>query len=157
MTKVRKIVSGGQTGADRAALDFAAENGFEMGGYVPKGRRTEDGPLGEKYINMIETPTANYAERTALNVRDSDVTLIVSHGPLSGGSLLTRTLATRYGRPVFHVDLAAPTFDAAVSDVGRWLDESDCRILNIAGPRSSTDPAIYDAVKRLLKTVLFGD
>src|SRR5258706_15582674 len=100
-----KIVSGGQTGADRAALDVALEQGFEIGGWIPKGRRAEDGPIPQSYRGLLETDSADPSVRTALNVRDSDATLIVSHGQLRGGSLLTLDEARRLGRCVLHVDL----------------------------------------------------
>src|SRR3954470_16119485 len=89
---VRKIISGGQTGADRAALDAALALGIPHGGWVPKGRWAEDGPLDPRYT-VQETPTAVVSVRTAWNVRDSDATLIISHSKLSGGSALTRRLA----------------------------------------------------------------
>src|SRR5262245_42174345 len=102
---LRRIISGGQTGADRAALDFAIANGIEIGGWIPAGRLAEDGPLAAWYAGLRETESADPAVRTALNVRDSDATVIVSHGPLAGGSLLTLEEAGRIGKPVFHVDL----------------------------------------------------
>ena len=100
-----KIISGGQTGADRAALDFALASGIPIGGWVPRGRLAEDGRIPERYAGLVETESADPAVRTARNVRDSDATLILSHGPLDGGSLLTHREATRAGRPVLHLDL----------------------------------------------------
>ena len=86
---LKKIVSGGQTGADRAALDIGMECGLEIVGWIPKGRLAEDGPIPLHYEELVETESSDPSRRTSLNVRDSDATLIVSHGPLSGGSLLT--------------------------------------------------------------------
>ena|SRR5688572_6575374 len=103
---VARIVSGGQTGADRAALDFALERGIPIGGWVPKGRLAEDGAIPERYAGLVETGSTDPAVRTARNVRDSDATLILSHGPLEGGSLFTWREATRLGRAVLHLDLA---------------------------------------------------
>ena len=103
---VKKIVSGGQTGADRAAWDVVLELGLEIGGWVPKGRLAEDGSIPERYTGLREATLADPAVRTVLNVRDSDATLIVSNGPLSGGSLLTFQEAVRCGRPVLHLDLS---------------------------------------------------
>jgi len=81
---IQKIISGGQTGADRAALDFAIKRGIPHGGWIPKGRKTEDGTLPEKY-HLLEMPTGSYSKRTEKNILDSDGTLIVSHGLLTGG------------------------------------------------------------------------
>ena len=82
--KIRKIISGGQTGADQAALDFAIDRGIPHGGWVPKGRKTETGMLPEKY-QLKEMETASYSKRTEQNVIDSDGTFIISHGTLTGG------------------------------------------------------------------------
>ena len=92
LKKVKTIISGGQTGADRAAFDFALENKIEISGFVPKNRRAEDGAIGERYPNLTETETRNYAVRTELNVQNSDATLLVSHGKLTRGSRLTKNL-----------------------------------------------------------------
>jgi hypothetical protein len=151
---VRRIVSGGQTGADRAALDVALELGFHVGGWIPRGRWTEDGPLPDRYPNFRETDSADPSDRTARNVRDADATLLVSHGPLSGGSLLTRQIATRLGKPVLHLDLEASGEDGAAAMLGRWLAEVRPRTLNVAGARQSHDPAIFDATARLLRRAL---
>jgi len=151
---VQRIVSGGQTGADRAALDVALELGFDVGGWIPRGRWTEDGPLPDRYPNLRETESPDPSERTALNVRDADATLIVSHGPLSGGSLLTRQFATRLGKPVMHVDLLASDEGAAAATLARWLADVRPQTLNVAGARQSRDPAIYDATARLLRRAL---
>ena len=96
---LRKIISGGQTGADRAALDAAIELGIPHGGWIPKGRLTEDGPLPDRY-QLVEMPTASYPKRTEQNVIDSDGTLIVTHGKLTGGSALTQKLARSMDAPV---------------------------------------------------------
>ena len=99
---VKKIISGGQTGADRAALDVAMELGIEHGGWIPKGRKTENGRLPNKY-QLKEMPTASYSKRTEQNIIDSHGTLIISHGKLTGGSALTRRLAKKHKKPcLFH-------------------------------------------------------
>jgi len=95
---IERIVSGGQTGADQAALDVALELGIPHGGWVPKGRKTERGPLPKKY-HLQEMPTDSYPKRTEQNVMDSDGTLIISHGELSGGSEFTRKMAEKHGKP----------------------------------------------------------
>jgi len=148
--KLEKIISGGQTGADRAALDFALENKVEIGGFIPKNRRAEDGKIPDKYLNLTETSTANYAERTALNVINSDATLIVSHGKLTGGSLLTKRLAAKHKKPFLHIDLSKMTLETAADKTRIWLKIIDCKNLNIAGPRASTDAKIYEETKLFL-------
>ena len=102
---IKKIISGGQTGADRAALDAAIESGFEHGGWAPKGMKAEDGRIPDKY-NLKEMPTSSYPKRTEQNIVDSDGTIIVSHGPLTGGSLLTQNLAIDHHKPCKHIDLS---------------------------------------------------
>lgn len=149
---ITKIISGGQTGVDRAALDTAIRLGIPHGGWVPKGRRAEDGPLPPHY-QVRETPSPTYAERTEKNVRDSDGTLIISRGALTGGSRTTREIAAKLGRPWLHVDLArTPAFKAALT-IADWLAASGIRVLNVAGPRASKDPRIYADVMALLESV----
>jgi hypothetical protein len=151
-----KIVSGGQTGADRAALDFALANGFRAGGWVPRGRLAEDGPIPERYPGLAESDSADPAVRTALNVRDSDATLLLSHGPLAGGSLLTLREATRRGRPVLHLDLDRISPASAERQLRRWLAEVRPRTLHVAGPRASEDPRIAAATLAVLGAALRG-
>lgn len=151
---LRKIISGGQTGADRAALDVAVEQGLEIGGWIPKGRLAEDGPISDHYAGLRETNSADPSVRTSLNVRDSDATLIVSHGPLRGGSLFTLQEAQRQGRPVLHADLTAIPRAVAATLVSAWLRRVDPATLNIAGPRASADLSIYRSVSELLRAVL---
>lgn len=137
-------MSGGQTGADRAAFDFALENDFEIGGFVPKNRLAEDGRIPEKYPNLIETKTETQAERTELNVKNSDATLILSHGDLKGGSLLTKEFVEKYKKPFLHIDFSALPFEQATRKTQKWLDSIDCKNLNVAGSRASEDSEIYD-------------
>ena len=99
---VKKIISGGQTGADRAALDFAIKHNIPHGGWIPKGRRAEDGPLPERY-QLKEMPTDSYPKSTEQNVIDSDGTVIISHGALTGGSANTAAMARKHGRPWLHL------------------------------------------------------
>lgn len=150
---VRRIISGGQTGADQAGLDVALAFGIAHGGWVPKGRKTEIGPLSPKY-SMWEMDSEDYAERTKKNVLASDGTLIVSHGELTGGSLLTLNLANRHKRHVIHLNLGKISIEKAIKDLAGWLELEKIRVLNVAGPRASSDPDIYGVVKELLKGVL---
>ncbi len=149
-----RIVSGGQTGADRAALDVALEKGLEVGGFVPRGRVAEDGAIPERYPGLVETDSEDPTVRTARNVDSSDATLIVSHGPLSGGSLQTLEDARRAGKPTLHLDLNALTETAAVAQLRTWLQAVGPRTLNVAGPRASEDPAIGSATTAVLRAAL---
>lgn len=151
---LKTIVSGGQTGADRAAWDVALELGLEIGGWVPKGRLAEDGSISEGYTGLREAGLADPAVRTVLNVRDSDATLVVSNGPLSGGSLLTFQEAVRCCRPVLHLDLSVFRPAEAVAQLQQWLHAVDPATLNVAGPRASHDAAIGVRVAALLRAAL---
>ena len=149
--KIRKIISGGQSGVDRAAFDFALESGLEIGGFIPKNRWAEDGRLSEKYPNLIETETESPEERTELNVKSGDATLILSQGKLSGGSKLTKEFAEKYHKPFLHVDFSSSAIERAAQETQKWLDSIDCKTLNIAGSRASEDSEIYEKTKALLK------
>ena len=154
--QITKIMSGGQTGADRAALDFAIEYEIDHGGWMPEGRLAEDGPIDDRYA-LTELPGGGYAQRTEKNVEDADGTLIVSRGQLTGGSLLTRQFAEKHARPCLHINLEAIiVFDAAI-DIYEWLKGHDIRVLNVAGPRASKDPGIYELTWNLLEMVLHMD
>ena len=151
---IKKIISGAQTGADRAALDFAINNDIPHGGWVPRGRKAEDGIISEHY-KVKEAPTSAYSRRTELNVIDSDGTLILSHGELSGGSALTKKLAQKYGKPCLHINLNQnPEFQATV-DVAHWINANGIEVLNVAGSRASHDPKIYASTVSILETVLY--
>lgn len=146
--RLEQVIAGGQTGVDRAALDVALELGIPCGGWCPKGRRAEDGSIPELYP-LKESPTANYAERTALNVKDSDGTLILSRGALRGGTALTKTFAERYRRPYLVVDLR----NATTQQVHDWLEVNSIRVLNVAGPRESSQPGIARQAAAFLRTL----
>jgi hypothetical protein len=149
---VRQIVSGGQTGVDRAALDVALELGLPCGGWCPKGRLAEDGPIPERYP-LRETRSARYARRTLWNVRDSDATLILAREPLGGGTAYTERCAQELERPCLVVPPDARD-DAAVGRVRAWLDANDVEILNVAGPRESGAPGIRDLAVAFLRRLL---
>lgn len=149
-----RIVSGGQTGADRAALEWAVEHGVEHGGWCPLGRRAEDGRIDPKF-QLEETPTENYAVRTKFNVRDSDGTVIFSLGPvLTGGSKLTADFARELGKPWLHLSKSR-TRDPAMA-LRRFIDENFLQALNIAGPRASSEPGIADFVVEILNNALLS-
>ncbi|MGD8308976.1 MAG: putative molybdenum carrier protein [Chromatiales bacterium] len=150
---LERIVSGGQTGVDRGALDAALGLGIPCGGWCPAGRRAEDGPIPLRYP-LRETPEADYAARTERNVRDSDATLILLAGPLQGGTALTRRLARGLGRPCRVVDLDALP---AAGEVRGWLGRAGVRVLNVAGPRESQRPGIQERARAYLEAVLAGE
>ncbi|MBI3312342.1 MAG: putative molybdenum carrier protein [Candidatus Omnitrophica bacterium] len=144
-----KIVSGGQTGVDRAALDVALALGLPCGGWCPKGRKAEDGILSSGYP-LRETPSEDYAQRTTWNVRDSDGTLILTQGEPTGGTAQTIEDAARLQKPYLVVDLGRP--DGA-SLAHAWAQSRRIRILNVAGPRESKCPGMYQQTTRFLRTL----
>ncbi|HEY7840847.1 MAG TPA: putative molybdenum carrier protein [Gammaproteobacteria bacterium] len=143
---LQRIVSGGQTGVDRAALDAAIRHGIAHGGWCPRGRLAEGGTVPDRYA-LRETNSWDYAERTEKNVLDSNGTLILNSGPLEGGTLLTREFAEEHGRPWLLVDLEAGLDAPAVRD---WLRARNIGVLNVAGPRESKRPGIYVLASRAL-------
>jgi hypothetical protein len=143
------IVSGGQTGADRGALDAALAAGVPCGGWCPRGRRAEDGTIPERYP-LRETPAAQYPQRTAWNVRDSDGTAILHHGRIDRGTALTERLARGQGRPVLLLDVRS----AQPADLAAWIANENIRRLNVAGPRESRTPGLQAAVARFLGEAL---
>ena len=151
--RIARIVSGGQSGVDLAALDAALALGIPCGGWVPLGRFNEDGLIAPHYP-VRQTSSPRPAQRTARNVRDSDATLILARGPLTGGSALTERLAREHAKPCLHLDLAAVPSDAAPARILAWLAPLDGATLNVAGPRRSNDPEIYDIAYRVIAAVL---
>ncbi len=160
---LEKIVSGGQTGVDRAALDAALAAGFPCGGWAPKGRMAEDGVIPDRYP-LDECSIAGNAERTRLNVRDSDITLILIltlargepledlNGEAGGdGTRLTIEWADKLSKPHLVVDLDKTPDTDGIAD---WLQGERAKVLNVAGPRESTAPGIYEAASKFLKDVL---
>ncbi|HVN22812.1 MAG TPA: putative molybdenum carrier protein [Syntrophorhabdales bacterium] len=147
---LKKIVSGGQTGADRAALDFAIQRAIPHGGFVPKGRKAEDGPIPSRY-RVKETRTASYPQRTEQNVIHSDGTLIISHGSLTEGSANTQAMAVKHDRPWLHLDMKRLTVREATQMLRSWVAENHIEVLNVAGPRKSRDPLIYDTTFEILQ------
>ena len=146
---IKKIISGGQTGVDRAALDVGLELGIPIGGWCPKGRKAEDGPIDKKYP-LVETHEEGYIVRTKLNVVDSEATLILiqQSNEIKGGTQLTCNMAIEYSKPmqVLSISLTDP------EHLNEWI--SRFSILNVAGPRESKSPGIYKAAKKFLLEVL---
>ncbi len=149
---LRRLISGGQTGVDRAALDVALALGIPCGGWCPQGRRAEDGPIDPRYP-LEETSWSGYPQRTEWNVRDSDGTLILPQGKPDGGTALTLELARRMGKPVLVVDLAEPVEMESVWD---WVRGHSIGTLNVAGPRESSCPGIYAEARAWLHRWLSG-
>lgn len=141
-----RVISGAQTGVDRAALDAALALGLPCGGTVPRGRKAEDGGVPALYP-VRESGDPSYASRTERNVLDADATLILARGRLSGGTLLTRRLARRHGKPVGVVDLDLPR---PVERVLAFLTEARPNTLNVAGPRESSFPGIGARARAVL-------
>ena len=148
-----KIISGGQTGADQAALDAAIEMGIPHGGWTPKGRLIESGSLPDKY-NLQEMSTKDYLKRTKQNVLDSDATVIFSHGDLQGGSKRTGDFATELCKPWLHIDLNKTLPSVSTDLLAAWIKSHGIVVLNVAGSRASKDPLMYDRVKIVLGIAL---
>lgn len=149
-----KIVSGGQTGADRAALDSAINHIIPHGGWCPNGRLAEDGILDSRYT-LQETESKGYRQRTRQNVVDSDGTLILNIGELSEGSLTTLRFAERFGKPCLVIQLDEEAEPENVLRAMEWAHAHSIAILNIAGPRESKRPGIYAVTMNFL-SALFG-
>jgi hypothetical protein len=150
---VMRIVSGGQTGADRGGLDAAIALGLEHGGWCPLGRLAEDGVIPPSY-RLMETGDASYAGRTRQNVIDSDGTVLFTYGVPQGGSQLTAEVAAKIGKPLLHLDLAADDTADVVRLLRAWLLAHQIETLNVAGARESEAPGIGDAVRHCLATAL---
>ena len=143
---VKMIISGGQTGVDRAALDAALASRIGHGGWCPRGRIAEDGIIGAHY-RLRETDSADYAVRTRWNVRDSDGTVILKTGQLEGGTALTARITRTLNKPVLIIDLDQPFQRMQIED---WINDNEINILNVAGPRESKQPGIYQKAYDLL-------
>ncbi len=150
---IEKVVSGGQTGVDRAALDAAIEAGVGCGGWCPRGRRAEDGTIPERYP-LKQTPGSDYLERTRRNVEESNGTLIVVPGEPVGGTLATLSHAQRIGKPVMVVDPTNSIGEARLDGIMEWLVAHRICVLNVAGPRESGSPGIYDNARDLIARLL---
>jgi hypothetical protein len=138
-SRLARIVSGGQTGVDRAALDAAMALGIPHGGWCPLGRIAEDGRIPSQYL-MTEWSSREYTERTKQNVIDSDGTLVLYGAVLQGGSLLTVRCAEKLHRPCLKIRLSHP---GRLDRLRNWIQEHQIQTLNIAGPRASKERDIY--------------
>ena len=148
-----RIISGGQTGVDQAALQVAIDLGLDHGGWCPRGRRCEAGQIPARF-RLCESHSSKYWVRTEQNVIDSDATLILHRGPLSGGTAFTERMAVKHGRAVWCVDLSDDADETAIiSEIREWLNRHAVRVLNVAGPRESSVPGIYERSIALLLAV----
>ena len=155
---LRKIISGGQTGAHRAGLDFAIETGLEHGGYVPRGRKAEDGRIDDRY-NLVELMTSSCPARSRRNVEESDGTVIFSlEHLLSGGTKLTRDYANKLGKPLLHIYDAPKerifnpdSHRLEIQALTNFLSSNKIEILNVAGPRESKEPGVYEWTFSMLR------
>lgn len=145
---VTKIISGGQTGVDRAALDWAISRAVEHGGWCPHGRLAQDGPLPGRYL-LRETQSTGYSQRTRLNIEEADATLLVHFGTLMGGSELTQRLAIKLAKPLALFD-AGQAWSDQIESTQAWLSSNSNRVLNIAGPSEERHPGIYETTLKVL-------
>jgi hypothetical protein len=149
---IKKIISGGQTGADRAALDFAIWHDIPHAGWCPKGRLAEDGPIEKRY-QLQETSTKNYPQRTEKNVQESDGTAIFTmSSKLAGGSKKTAEFAKKHGKPWIHL---CPQIYQQATHLLEFIAEHNIKVLNIAGSRGSKEPKVYQFVKQTLEEAFF--
>jgi hypothetical protein len=151
--RITKLVSGAQTGADRAALDVAIRHGFPHGGWCPKGRKAEDGPIGGQY-QLRETPSASYLQRTEWNVRDTDGTVVFTLSKdVTGGSLRTMDFASKHKKPCAHISRAG-TYQPAEALL-RFVEEHGIKVLNVAGSRESKEPGLHLWVMQVIDDAFF--
>lgn len=154
MSKIEKIISGAQTGADRAGLDAAIELEIPYGGWVPRGRRSEDGSIPARYEGLRETVSTGYPPRTRLNVKDADGTVVFTYGKPERGSALTLQIAGWLKKPALHIDLCGPKLRVCADTLASWIDEHCVRTLNVAGNRESVSPGITRSVRWILRAAL---
>ncbi|WP_163709239.1 putative molybdenum carrier protein [Mangrovibacterium lignilyticum] len=147
------IISGGQTGVDRGALDACLELEFPCGGWCPAGRAAEDGPIPPRYP-MIELQSPYYDDRTRRNIVESEATLIIYDGKLTGGTLLTANYAKQIGRPVFIFELSPFFIDRTMEDLIDFLEAYQVETLNVAGPRASLWDKAHETSRHIIKVLL---
>ena len=150
---IGKILSGGQTGVDRGALDAALEAGVDCGGWCPRGRLAEDGRIPCRYP-LREAASSRYIERTRRNVRDSDATLVLAWGAPTGGTRATVRWAERLAKPCLVLDLDDLDDTAAASRACAWIAARGVAALNVAGPRASTRADAQERARRVVALVL---
>jgi putative molybdenum carrier protein len=153
---IKKIISGGQVGAGQGALDVAIKYGIPHGGWIQKGRKTQSGILSPKY-HLKEMSTASFKNRIEQNVIDSHGSVIITHGPLTGGADYCLKMAQKHGRPCLHIDLNTVSEFTAASRLNAWIKENDIEILNVNGSKASEDSSIYkDTMDIIESAVVLG-
>ncbi len=147
-----RLVSGGQTGADRAALDAALAAEFPCGGWCPSRRQAEDGPIPAHY--PLQELNGGYSVRTLANVKHSDATLIVYRDSISGGTASTLRFCKQQQRPYLLIDSAQLDIQQAVAMIEQFIAQHQVETLNVAGPRASGCPSIYAVTREVLDRVI---
>jgi hypothetical protein len=152
---IKKLVSGGQTGADERGIDVALRHDFPHGGWCPKGRKSLEGPIPSRYL-LVETPSASYLQRTEWNVRDNDGTVVFTLAPeATGGSLKTIQFARKHGKPVLHLSKFGIGYSDPAHVLQKFVDEHRIETLNVAGSRESKEPGIHAWVMEVLENAFF--
>ena len=139
---LKKIISGGQVGADQAGLDAAIKYNFPHGGWIQKGRKTQSGILPDKY-HLKEMSVSGYKERIEKNAIESDGTVIISHGNLAGGADYSQKMTEKHNRPCLHIDLNVTPAFMASSEINTWIIDNNIEVLNVTGSRASEDSNVY--------------
>lgn len=147
------IISGGQTGVDRAALDAAIESVVSVGGWCPQGRDAEDGPIGKRYP-LQELAGSGYKERTLKNMQDSDATIIIYFEFISGGTEETLLHCLTEKKLYQLIDGSGINEDMASKRIKRFIDENKISHLNVAGPRASKEKKAYEYTKQVITLML---
>jgi len=150
---LKMIISGGQTGVDRGALDAALAMGFPVGGWCPADRSAEDGPIPSRYP-LYALERGGYRARTLQNVMDSDATVILAPGDLTGGTRLTLVFCEQHSRLHLVIDAAQTSEPEAAARIARFVEQRFIGTLNVAGPRASGWPGAHDYAKRTIATLL---
>ena len=148
-----KIISGGQTGVDRAALDAALESGISVGGWCPQGREAEDGPIAEKYP-LQELTDGSYKDRTLKNVQESDATVIIYFETISGGTEETLSFCLKEKKPYLLIDGSDFNEEGASKRIKQFINGNQISLLNVAGPRASKEKRAYEYTKQVITLML---
>jgi len=153
---IKKIISGGQIGADQGALDVAIKYSIPHGGWIQKGRKTQSGMIPRKY-HLDEMSTASFKDRIEKNVIDSNGSVIITYGTITGGADYCRKMAQKHGRPCLHIDLNTISEFTAAIRLHAWIIENDIEVLNVNGSRASEDSSIYKDIMEVIESaVLLG-
>ena len=147
--RMSKIISGGQTGVDRGALDAALASWFPCGGWCPEARKAEDGIIPKKY-SLIELAGAGYSQRTLKNVLESDATVIIYFTDVTGGTKETLSFCIENKKPYLLIDGNEISINKASEHIAEFVQSHEIAILNVAGPRASSAPKAHEFTKACL-------